>query len=412
MTHAVPVIYADVLDAAKRIEGAVIRTRLSHSLTLSAITGAEIWLKCENLQFTSSFKERGAANKLMTLTADERKRGVIAMSAGNHAQGVAYHAERLGIAATIVMPKPTPFVKVSRTRHHGARVVLEGETLSEAAAFAQQLAAKENLVFVHPYNDPRVIAGQGTVGLEMLQDKPDLDCIVVPVGGAGLVAGTVLAAAGLEHKIEIVGVEVDSYCAAAQMLIGQPVAIAGGATIAEGIAVRDVGAVPLGILRTHGTSVVTVPEQLIERALVLLIEIEKTVVEGAAAASLAAVLADPARFRGRKVGLILTGGNIDTRVLANVLMRGLVREGRLIHLAIEVPDRPGALAGLTQTVAELGGNIVEVQHQRIFGTVSANVVEVELLVEVEDAAQGEAIINHLAKRAVNVRRLDHAHKKA
>jgi threonine dehydratase len=408
MTDKTPVTFADVSDAAERIAGSVIRSPFVRSQTLSAITGAEIWLKLESLQFTSSFKERGAANKLLTLTPDEHRRGVIAMSAGNHAQGVAYHAERLGIAATIVMPKATPFVKVSRTRHHRARVLLEGDTLTEAAAFAQEVAATENLIFVHPYNDPKVIAGQGTVGLEMLRDQTDLDCIVAPVGGGGLAAGTAVAADGLGRKIDIIGVEVETYAAAAQMLAGHPVAVAGGATIAEGIAVRDVGALPISILRAHGVDVVTVPEQLIERALVLLMEIEKTVVEGAAASSLAAVLANPARFAGRKVGLILTGGNIDTRVLANVLMRGLVREGRLIHLSIEVPDRPGALAGLTHAVAELGGNIVEVQHQRIFGTVSANVVEVELLIEVEDAAQGEAIVKALESRAVKVRRLAHS----
>ena len=408
MTEKTPITFADVSEAAQRIAGSVIRSPFVRSLTLSNITGADIWLKLESLQFTSSFKERGAANKLLTLSADERKRGVIAMSAGNHAQGLAYHAERLGIAATIVMPKSTPFVKVSRTRHHGARVLLEGDTLAEAAAFAQEVAATEKQIFVHPYNDPKVIAGQGTVGLEMLQDKADLDCIVVPVGGGGLVAGTAIAADGLKRKVEIIGVEVENYAAAAQILAGRPVVISGGATIAEGIAVSDVGALPISILRAHGVEVVAVSERLIERALVLMIEIEKTVVEGAAAAALAAVLAQPSRFAGRKVGLILTGGNIDTRVLANVLMRGLVREGRLIHLSIEVPDKPGALAGLTQAVAELGGNIVEVQHQRIFGTVSANVVEVELLVEVEDAAQGETIVKALEGRAVKVRRLAHS----
>jgi threonine dehydratase len=404
------ITFTDIRDAATRIQDSVLRTPFLRSLTLSSITGAKLWLKLESLQFTSSFKERGAANKLSTLTADERKRGVIAMSAGNHAQGVAYHAERLGIAATIVMPKTTPFVKVSRTRHHGARVILEGETLSDAAVFAHKLAEQEKLVFVHPYDDEKIIAGQGTAGLEMLEDVPDLDCIVVPVGGGGLIAGTAIAAAGLKRKTEIIGVEVESYAAASQVLAGQPIAIKGGATIAEGIAVRDVGAVPMEILRTHGVQVVTVPERLIERAVVLLLEIEKTVVEGAAAAALAAVLAEPKRFAGRKVGLLLTGGNIDTRVLANVLMRGLVREGRLIHLSIEVPDKPGALAGLTQSVAELGGNIIEVQHQRIFGAVSANVVEVELLIEVEDAAKGEAIVQALTARAVNVRRLDRGHR--
>ena len=407
MTANAPVSFADITEAAGRIAGNIVRTPFIRSLTLSAITGAEIWLKLENLQFTASFKERGAANKLMTLTPGEAARGVIAMSAGNHAQAVAYHAQRLGIAATIVMPKPTPFVKVSRTRHHEARVLLEGETLSEAAAFAHEVETRDNLVFVHPYDDPAVVAGQGTVVLEMLEEQPDLDCLVVPVGGGGLVAGAVLAAEGLGSKTEIIGVEVETYAAAAQALAGLPVSV-GGATLAEGIAVRDVGSLPLATLRSHKTDVMVVPERLIERALILLIEIEKTVAEGAGSAALAAVLANPTRFAGRKVGLILSGGNIDTRVLANVLMRGLVRDGRLIHLSVEVPDRPGALAQLTQAVAELGGNIVEVQHQRIFGTVSVNIAEVELLIEVQDAAHGDAIIQGLAARTVKVRRLGHA----
>jgi len=401
-----PVSFADITEAARRIAGSVVQTPFIRSLTLSEITGTEIWLKLENLQFTASFKERGAANRLMTLTPDEAARGVIAMSAGNHAQAVAYHAQRLGIAATIVMPKPTPFVKVSRTRHHAARVLLEGETLAEAAAFAHHIEARDNLVFVHPYDDPAVVAGQGTVAIEMLEEQPDLDVLVVPVGGGGLVAGCVIAAEGLHSKTEIVGVEVESYAAAAQVLAGLSVSV-GGATLAEGIAVRDVGSLPLSILRSHKTDVMVVPERLIEKALILLIEIEKTVAEGAGSAALAAVLANPKRFAGRKVGLIISGGNIDTRVLANVLMRGLVRDGRLIHLSVEVPDRPGALAGLTQAVAELGGNIVEVQHQRIFGTVSVNIAEVELLIEVQDAPHGDSIIQGLAARAIKVRRLSH-----
>ena len=401
-----PVSFADITEAARRIAGSVVHTPFIRSLTLSEITGTEMWLKLENLQFTASFKERGAANRLMTLTPDEAARGVIAMSAGNHAQAVAYHAQRLGIAATIVMPKPTPFVKVSRTRHHAAHVLLEGETLAEAAAFAHQIEARDNLVFVHPYDDPAVVAGQGTVAIEMLEEQPDLDVLVVPVGGGGLVAGCVIAAEGLHSKTEIVGVEVESYAAAAQVLAGLSVSV-GGATLAEGIAVRDVGSLPLSILRSHKTDVMVVPERLIEKALILLIEIEKTVAEGAGSAALAAVLANPKRFAGRKVGLIISGGNIDTRVLANVLMRGLVRDGRLIHLSVEVPDRPGALAGLTQAVAELGGNIVEVQHQRIFGTVSVNIAEVELLIEVQDAPHGDSIIQGLAARAIKVRRLSH-----
>jgi threonine dehydratase len=328
------------------------------------------------------------------------------MSAGNHAQAVAYHAQRMGIAATIVMPRPTPFVKVSRTRHHAARVLLEGETLAEAAAFAHQLEAKDNLVFVHPYDDPAVIAGQGTVALEMLEEQPDLDCLIVPIGGGGLVAGALIAADGLASKADVIGVEVETYAAASQALSGLPVSV-GGVTLAEGIAVRDVGRLALAILRAHNTDVMVVPERLIEKALILLIEIEKTVAEGAGAAALAAVLANPKRFAGRKVGLILSGGNIDTRVLANVLMRGLVRDGRLIHLSVEVPDRPGALASLTQAVAELGGNIVEVQHQRIFGTVSVNIAEVELLIEVQDSAHGDTIVQGLSARALKARRLSH-----
>jgi threonine dehydratase len=406
MDQAHTVSFADITDAAERIAGSVVRTPFIRSLTLSEITGAEVWLKLENLQFTASFKERGAANRLMTLPADEAARGVIAMSAGNHAQAVAYHAQRLGIAATIVMPKPTPFVKVSRTRHHAARVLLEGETLAEAAAFAHQVETRDNLVFVHPYDDSAVVAGQGTVALEMLEEQPDLDLLVVPVGGGGLVAGCVIAAQGLASKTGIVGVEVETYAAAAQTLAGLAVSV-GGATLAEGIAVRDVGPLPLSILRAHKTDVMVVPERLIEKALILLIEIEKTVAEGAGSAALAAVLANPKRFAGRKVGLIISGGNIDTRVLANVLMRGLVRDGRLIHLSVEVPDRPGALAGLTQAVAELGGNIVEVQHQRIFGTVSVNIAEVELLIEVQDAPHGDAIIQGLSARAIKARRLSH-----
>lgn len=395
--------FADIQQAARRIAGSVVRTPFVHSRTLSAITGAEVWLKLENLQFAASFKERGAANKLLTLSPEEAKRGVIAMSAGNHAQGVAYHARRLGIDATIVMPKPTPFVKVSRTRHHAARVLLEGETLVEAAEFAHALAAREDLVFVHPYNDPAVIAGQGTVALEMLEDTPGLDCIIAPVGGAGLAAGCVIAAAQSHPPVEVIGVEVESYAAAAQLLAGRAVSV-GGATIAEGIAVRDVGAVPMSILRAHNVDVMTVRERLIEKAVILLIEIEKTVAEGAGATALAALLSAPERFAGRKVGLIISGGNIDTRMLANVLMRGLVRDGRLIDLTIEISDKPGALAHVTRVVAELGGNIVEVQHQRIFSTLSANTTDVELLIEAQDMAHGEAIVAGLESRGVHVRK--------
>ena len=391
--------------AARRIAGRVIRTPLVHSRTLSDITGAEVWLKLENQQFVASFKERGAANKLLTLSADEAQRGVIAMSAGNHAQGVAYHAHNLGIVATIVMPKSTPFVKVSRTRQLGARVRLEGETLAESAAFAHQLAADENLVFVHPYNDPAVIAGQGTVALEMLEDQPTLDCLLTPVGGGGLVAGCAIAASDHATAVEVIGVEVESYAAAAQHLAGHPISV-GGATIAEGIAVRDVGALPMAILRAYGVEVMTVAERLIEKAVIQMLEIEKTVTEGAGAAALAALLSDPARFVGRKVGLIVSGGNIDTRTLANVLMRGLVRDGRLIDLVVEISDKPGALAELACIIAELRGNIVEVQHQRLFSALSANMTEVELVIEAQDTAHGSAIVAGLEAKGVRARRRD------
>jgi threonine dehydratase len=396
---------AELRAAAARLAGRVIRTPLVHSRTLSDITGAEVWLKLENQQFVASFKERGAANKLLTLSPEEARRGVIAMSAGNHAQGVAYHAHNLGIAATIVMPKSTPFVKVSRTRKLGARVRLEGETLAESAAFARQLAADENLVFIHPYNDPAVIAGQGTVALEMLEDQPALDCLLTPVGGGGLVAGCAIAASGHASAVEVIGVEVESYAAAAQHLAGRPISV-GGATIAEGIAVRDVGALPMAILRAYGIEVMTVAERLIEKAVIQMLEIEKTVTEGAGAAALAALMSAPARFVGRKLGLIVSGGNIDTRTLANVLMRGLVRDGRLIDLVVEISDKPGALAELACIIAELRGNIVEVQHQRLFSALSANMTEVELVIEAQDTAHGSAIVAGLEAKGVRARRRD------
>ncbi len=405
MSKLTTIAFEDVRDAERRIAASVIRTPFIHSRTLSDIAGAEIWIKLENLQFTASFKERGAANKLATLSPDEAHRGVIAMSAGNHAQAVAYHAQRLRISATIVMPKFTPFVKVSRTRHHGARVLLEGETLADSAAFARDLAAQQNLVLVHPYDDPAIIAGQGTVALEMLGDRPDLDCIVVPVGGGGLAAGVAVAANGLGRPTEVVGVEVESYAAAAQMLAGVAVSV-GGATIAEGIAVADVGALPMSVLRANNVAVVTVSESQIERAVILLVEIEKTIAEGAGAAPLAAVLAHRQRFAGKSVGLVISGGNIDTRILANVLMRGLVRDGRLIRLTVEVQDRPGALAKITESVARAGGNIVEVQHQRFFGALSANIAEIELLIEAQDATHADVIVEDLRAGGAHVRERD------
>jgi len=372
-----------------------------HSRTLSQLTGAEVFLKFENLQFTASFKERGALNRLLLLSKAERERGVIAMSAGNHAQGVAYHAARLGIRSVIVMPRGTPNTKVKNTRVHGAEVVLEGDSLAEAADRAQARAAAEGLTFIHPYDDPAIIAGQGTVALEMLEDLPDLEMLIVPIGGGGLISGMATAARGLRDDIRVFGVESKSYSAMHQRLHGQPVEV-GGDTIAEGLAVRDVGRLTLEIVRRLVENVLIVEEATIERAVVALIEIEKTVAEGAGAAGLAALLEHPAVFRGRRVGIPLCGGNIDTRVLAAVLMRGLVRDGRLVRLRVTMPDVSGSLAKVATLIGEAGGNIVEVQHQRLFGTTSVKSPEVEFLIETRDRAHSEAIVSGLRAKGVAV----------
>jgi len=380
----------DVRAAAERIAGAVVHTPCLRSETLSRIAKADIWLKFENLQFTASFKERGALNTLLQLTPDERQRGVIAMSAGNHAQGVAYHAGRLAIPATIVMPAFTPNMKVTHTRGHGAKVVLHGNTLAEAAAEAHRLAAAEKLVFVHPYDDPRIIAGQGTIALEMLHDVPELDTLVAPVGGGGMIAGCAVAARGLKPDLKVIGVETAGYSAMRQQMAGEPVT-AGGDTIAEGIAVRDIGELPLKICRALLEKVVSVDEVTIERAIALLLEVEKTVVEGAGAAGLAALIAYPELFRGRKVGLVLSGGNIDTRLLASVLLRGLVRDGRIVQLRLMIGDAPGQLARVATIIGKLGGNIVEVQHQRLFGVV-AKATELDVTVETRDRAHVRELV--------------------
>jgi threonine dehydratase len=391
----------DVRDAAKRIAGAVERTPCLHSRTLSQLTGAEVFLKFENLQFTASFKERGALNRLLLLSEAERKRGVIAMSAGNHAQGVAYHAARLGIRSVIMMPKGTPNTKVKNTQVHGAEVVLEGESLAEAAQQALVRAAAEGLTFIHPYDDPAIIAGQGTIALEMLEDVPELEMLVVPIGGGGLISGIATVAKALRSDIQVFGVESKSYRAMHQRLHGQPVEV-GGDTIAEGLAVRDVGELTLEIVRRLVEDVLIVEEATIERAVVALIEIEKTVAEGAGAAGLAALLEHPAAFRGRRVGIPLCGGNIDTRVLAAVLMRGLVRDGRLVRLRVTMPDVSGSLAKVATLIGEAGGNIVEVQHQRLFGTASVKSPEVEFLIETRDRAHSEAIVAALRAKGVRV----------
>ena len=384
----------EIRAAAGRIAGAVERTPCLRSRTLSRLVGCELWLKFENLQFTASFKERGALNKLLTLSDAERARGVIAMSAGNHAQGVAYHAARLGVRAVIVMPRGTPNNKVNSTRVHGAEVVLAGESLAEAAAQARELASRERTTFIHPYDDPAVINGQGTVGLEMLEAAPELELLVVPVGGGGLIAGIATAAKALRPGIQVLGVESKSWSAMYQRLHGLPVKV-GGDTIAEGIAVRDVGELPLEICRRAVDEVLLVEEETIERAVVALVEIEKTVAEGAGAAGLAALLEHPGRFAGKRVGVPVCGGNIDSRMLSAVLMRGLVRDGRLVRMRVAMPDISGSLAKVAALIGEAGGNIVEVQHQRVFGTASVKTPEVEFVVETRDREHTRAIAAHL-----------------
>jgi len=391
----------DIRAAAGRIAGAVEHTPCLHSRTLSKLTGAEIFLKFENLQFTASFKERGALNKLLSLGAADRKRGVIAMSAGNHAQAVAYHAARLGIPARIVMPKGSPNTKIRNTQIHGATVVLEGENLVEASSHAQTLAARDNLVFVHPYEDPLVIAGQGTVALEMLEAVPDLDILVAPVGGGGLISGMAIAARALRPGIRIYGAESENYPSMHQRLNGRPVEC-GGDTIAEGIAVKDVGETALSIIRELVSEVLVVREETIERAVMALIEIEKTVAEGAGAAALAALLEHPSHFLGKRVGLPISGGNIDSRVLASVLMRGLVRDARLVRLRVTMPDVSGSLAKVAALIAEAGGNIVEVQHQRVFGTASVKSPEVEFLVETRDREHTDALVRSLQAKGISL----------
>ena len=396
-----PVTLEDIRAAAGRIAGAVEHTPLVHSRTLSRLAGAQVFLKFENLQFTASFKERGALNKLLSLCEADRRRGVIAMSAGNHAQAVAYHAARLGIPATIVMPRGSPNTKIRNTQIHGASVLLEGENLFEAGKHARALAARDNLVFVHPYEDALIIAGQGTVALEMLEAVPDLEMLVVPVGGGGLISGMATAAKALQKDILVYGVESKNYPSMHQRLNGLPVEC-GGDTIAEGIAVKDVGSIAFGIIRELVQEVLVVKEETIERAVVALIEIEKTVAEGAGGAALAALLEHPKLFAGKRVGLPISGGNIDSRVLASVLMRGLVRDARLVRLRVTMPDISGSLARVAGLIADGGGNIVEVQHQRVFGTASVKSTEIEFLIETRDREHTDALIARLESNGVRV----------
>ncbi|MDE2134807.1 MAG: threonine ammonia-lyase [Alphaproteobacteria bacterium] len=380
----------DVRAAASAIEGAVERTPTRLSRTLSEIAGCEVWLKFENLQFTASFKDRGALNKLKSLTEEERKRGVIAMSAGNHAQGVAYHAGRLGVPATIVMPQFTPFSKVKHTKGFGARVVLDGATLSDSFARAQKIAAEENLVFLHPYDDPKVIAGQGTAALEMLADAPGLDALVVPIGGGGLISGISVAAKALKPTIDIYGVQTRVYPSMYNAVKGADFPCS-GQTMAEGIAVKQPGALTTPIIRGLVKDILLVGESDIEYAIAALLEIEKTLVEGAAAAAYAAVVANRDLFAGRKIGVVLSGGNIDMRLLSNVIVRELSRQGRIMSLVIEIVDMPGILARVSTLIGEAGGNILEVSHNRMITDTSAKLADLGMTVEARDAGHAADI---------------------
>jgi threonine dehydratase len=370
----------DIEQAAQRLHGHLLNTPCVESRTLSQVTGAQIFLKFENLQYTASFKERGACNKLAQLTAAERARGVIAMSAGNHAQGVAYHAERLGVRAVIVMPRFTPGVKVERTRGFGAEIVLFGDSLDESRSHALELAEQQGLLFVHPYDDEAIVAGQGTVGLEMLQALPELDTLVIAVGGGGLIAGIATAAKAMKPEIEIIGVQTSRFPAMVNAIKGtnHP---QGSSTIADGIAVARPGVITQAIIARLVDDMLLVDEGDIEQAMVMLLEIEKTLVEGAGAAGLAALLKYPERFAGKKVGLVLCGGNIDPLLLAAIIERGMVRAGRLARIIVSVRDVPGSLAKVTATVADAGANIDEVHHQRAFTMLSAQNVEIELVIQ-------------------------------
>jgi threonine dehydratase len=395
-TPAPSLTLADIERAAETLRGQVLDTPCVVSRTLSQITGAEVYLKFENLQYTASFKERGACNKLSQLTDAERRRGVVAMSAGNHAQGVAYHAQRLGLRAVIVMPRFTPGVKVDRTRGFGAEVLLHGDTLDEARAEARRLAEQEGLVFVHPYDDPAIVAGQGTIGLEMLRARPDLEVLVVATGGGGLISGVALAAQSIKPGIEVVGVQTRRFPAMVNALTGShhPQALN---TIAEGIAVGTPGVLPLSILRErlHPQDWLLVDEGDIEQAIVMLLEIEKTLVEGAGAAGLAALLCHPERFRGRKVGLILCGGNIDPLLLASIIERGMVRAGRLVRIKVSARDVPGNLAQIARLVADAGANVNEVHHQRAFTLLAAQNVEIELELQTRGREHVQDVVRQL-----------------
>ena len=386
--------FADIQNAASRLQGQLPDTPCMESRTLSQLTDAQIFLKFENLQYTASFKERGACNKLAQLTKAERQSGVIAMSAGNHAQGVAYHSQRLGIRAVIVMPRFTPGVKIERTRGFGAEVVLHGNTLDEARAHALEIAGQQGMVFVHPYDDAAIIAGQGTIGLEMMRAEPELDTLVIAIGSGGLIAGIATAAKAIKPGIDIVGVQSSGFPGMFNAVKGTQLA-QGSSTIADGIAVGTPGVLPLAIIRKLVSDVLLVDEGDIEQAMVMLLEIEKTLVEGAGAAGLAALLRHPERFAGKKVGLLLCGGNVDPLLLASIIERGMVRAGRLARISVSVRDVPGPLAKITTMVADAGANIDETHHQRAFTLLAAQNVEIELVIQTRGKQHIEQVLSAL-----------------
>ena len=391
--------FDDIVAAHERVKGHIERTPCRRSRTLSEITGAEVWVKFENLQFTAAYKERGALNKLLQLGENVRTRGVIAASAGNHSQGLAYHAARLGIPVTIVMPKATPFMKVQQTRAFGAEVVIDGEGFDEAAATADRLCAERELTYVHPFNDLDVIAGQGTVAIEMLEDVPDLEILPIPIGGGGLIAGMATAAKHLRPDIQVFGVEPAMFPSFTAKMRGVNTARTGSAsTIAEGIAVKDVGDISYAVARPLIDEVLLIEEPYFERGIALYCNVEKTVVEGAGAASLAALLAYPDKFRGRKCGLVISGGNIDTRLLASVLTRELVRESRIVSLRVIGDDRPGLLANVSAIIGQMGANIIEVAHNRLALDVPAKGAEFDLMIETRDRQHTQEVMDALRER--------------
>lgn len=400
----------DIRAAAARIAGQVARTPCARSEVLSKLVGAEVWLKFENFQFTAAFKERGAVNKLSQLSAAERAAGVAAASAGNHAQAVARHATRLGIKSVIVMPRNTPFTKVRNTRELGGEVVLHGDSLGDAFEYLQrELVAGRGMTLVHPYDDPLIMAGQGTIALEMLEDAPELDTLVIPIGGGGLFAGNAVAAHALRPDLRVIGVESAGYCSAYAALHNDAATVRGGPTIAEGIAVKGIGQLTLPIIRAHAHELVRVEEAAIERAVGLLANVEKVVAEGAGAAGLAALISDPARYAGRRIGLIVCGGNIDPRLLASVLLRQLVHESRLVSLSIEIEDSPGFLARVAGRVGESGGNIVQVHHERLSAGRHAKSATLEMLIEAQDESHANQIMADLTTAGFTVRRMQGAY---